>query len=236
MAEADTDQDEVTEEPADEQVDGDHLAPVLAGLALAPSVPFDAQEATAGLTNGNGKAGHANGNGNGHAGGLAARLHGLAAAARNGNGIGDRPVEEAPEQEHVLGGAAMAAGEPHGTARTPASMDEDETPIFRSLRSNWLSTDSGERPWATTEVDAGLGRRRAGRGDPARAADRDRPARTPSRQPPGPGRAVDPGTRPDRARPGGHPGAAGGPRRRRLPRPHRGRRARHHHTEEADPA
>jgi len=34
-------------------------------------------------------------------------------------------------------------------------MDEDETPIFRSLRSNWLSTDSGERPWANTEVDAG---------------------------------------------------------------------------------
>ena len=30
--------------------DEDHLAPVLAGLALAPSVPFDAQEATAGLT------------------------------------------------------------------------------------------------------------------------------------------------------------------------------------------
>ena len=48
-----------------------------------------------------------------------------------------------------------AAGGPHGTARTPASMDEDETPIFRSLRSNWLSTDSGERPWANTEVDAG---------------------------------------------------------------------------------
>jgi hypothetical protein len=28
-------------------------------------------------------------------------------------------------------------------------MDEDETPIFRSLRSNWLSTDSGERPGRT---------------------------------------------------------------------------------------
>jgi hypothetical protein len=34
-------------------------------------------------------------------------------------------------------------------------MDEDETPIFRSLRSNWLSADTGERPWADTEVDAG---------------------------------------------------------------------------------
>ena len=111
MAEADTDdQDEVTEEPAEEPADEDHLAPVLATLALAPSVPFDAQEATAGLTNGNGNGnGHANGNGNGHAGGLAARLHGLAAAARNGNGNGDRPVEEAPEQEHVLGGTATAA-------------------------------------------------------------------------------------------------------------------------------
>ena len=39
--------------------------------------------------------------------------------------------------------------------RTAASMDEDETPIFRSLRSNWLSADTGERPWADTEVDAG---------------------------------------------------------------------------------
>ena len=46
------DQDEVAEaeEPAEEPADEDHLAPVLAGLALAPSVPFDAQEATAGLT------------------------------------------------------------------------------------------------------------------------------------------------------------------------------------------
>ena len=106
-----------TEEPADE----DHLAPVLAGLALAPSVPFDAQEATAGLTNGNGNGnGHANGNGNGHAGGLAARLHGLAAAARNGNGNGDRPVEEAPEQEHVLGGAATAAAPADGPTAWPA--------------------------------------------------------------------------------------------------------------------
>jgi signal transduction histidine kinase len=156
VAEAETDdQDEVAEEVAEEPADEDHLAPVLATLALAPSVPFDAQEATAGLTNGNGN-GHASGNGNGHAGGLAARLHGLAAAARNTNG--DRPVEKAPEQEHVLGGAATPAATPaagNGMARTPASMDEDETPIFRSLRSNWLSTDSGERPWANSEVDAG---------------------------------------------------------------------------------
>jgi hypothetical protein len=34
-------------------------------------------------------------------------------------------------------------------------MSEDETPIFRSLRSNWLSADTGERPWADSEVDAG---------------------------------------------------------------------------------
>ena len=155
VAEADPDeQDEVTDEPAEEPADEDQLAPVLAGLALAPSVPYDAQEATAGLPNGNGNGnGHANGNGNGHAGGLAARLHGLAAAARSSNG--DRPSEEAPEQEHVLGAAATAAGGSDGTVRTPASMDEDETPIFRSLRSNWLSTDSGERPWADSEVDAG---------------------------------------------------------------------------------
>jgi hypothetical protein len=34
-------------------------------------------------------------------------------------------------------------------------MADDETPIFRSLRSNWLSDDTGERPWADSEVDAG---------------------------------------------------------------------------------
>ena len=54
---------------------------------------------------------------------------------------------------HPLGGPVVA--HPNGAARTPASMDEDETPIFRSLRSNWLSSDTGERPWADSEVDAG---------------------------------------------------------------------------------
>ena len=38
---------------------------------------------------------------------------------------------------------------------TPASLRDDDSPIFRSLRSNWLSADSGERPWADSEVDAG---------------------------------------------------------------------------------
>jgi hypothetical protein len=57
---------------------------VLAGLALAPSVPFDAQEASAGLTNGNGNGnGARDGMGTATATvtrvGLAARLHGLAA-------------------------------------------------------------------------------------------------------------------------------------------------------------
>ena len=122
-------------------------------------MPFDAQEATAGLTNGNGNGnGHANGNGNGHAGGLAARLHGLAAAARNGNGNG-RPARRGGSGAGARPGwrrhGRRTPAGPNGTARTPASMDEDETPIFRSLRSNWLSTDSGERPWANSEVDAG---------------------------------------------------------------------------------
>jgi hypothetical protein len=58
--------------------------------------------------------------------------------------------EPTPEPEHVLGAAVL-----NSAARTPASMDEDETPIFRSLRSNWLSSDSGERPWANSEIDAG---------------------------------------------------------------------------------
>ena len=63
------------------------------------------------------------------------------------------PVSRLPSRTHVLG--ATAAATLNGAARTPASMDEDETPIFRSLRSNWLSSDSGERPWANSEVDAG---------------------------------------------------------------------------------
>ena len=160
---ADEDQDDADE--AD-----DHLAPVLATLPLNPSVPFDTQETAAELSHGNGAAnGHAQGNGHGQ--GLAARLHGLAAAARNGSEQrrGDdvseptaAPAMEsafelipqpAPEPEHVLGATAAAAL--NGAARTPASMDEDETPIFRSLRSNWLSSDSGERPWANSEIDAG---------------------------------------------------------------------------------
>jgi hypothetical protein len=65
------------------------------------------------------------------------------------------PVETEPAQ---VGGApamlgALDAATP--VARTSGSMDEDETPIFRSLRSNWLSVDTGERPWADSEVDAG---------------------------------------------------------------------------------
>ena len=42
-------------------------------------------------------------------------------------------------------------------AATPApSSDEEVSPIFGSLRSNWLSADGGTAaPWASTEVEAG---------------------------------------------------------------------------------
>ncbi len=186
---------EVTAEESDEDSDGEPvddsgdesgddsedevLAPV-ATLPLPGTEPFEPPAAE--HSNGNG-----NENGHGRNSNLAARLHSLAAAARNGSDAADAAVatnapQVAPEtgENGVPAGAepAMPAawaglanaeqesvpGRPDGpleepwrmsAARTAASMDEDETPIFRSLRSNWLSADTGERPWADTEVDAG---------------------------------------------------------------------------------
>ena len=155
------------------------LAPV-AALPLPSTEPFEPPAADA----------HGNGNGNGKAASLAARLHSLAAAARNGSeaqdaavaasvtpagDAGDVPTNGAPDELAGLPAAWTSKGDADdvrepasdspldgplplgatGSARTPATMDEDETPIFRSLRSNWLSSDTGERPWADTEVDAG---------------------------------------------------------------------------------
>ncbi len=129
--------EEPVEEPAEESAEDteeseaeeseDHLAPVLATLPLNPTVPFEAP----GLEE------HTNGNGNAHANGdnENAQQNSLASLLANGQANGaslDRPA-----------------------VTTPSSMEEDETPIFRSLRSNWLTADTGERPWADTEVDAG---------------------------------------------------------------------------------
>ncbi len=55
----------------------------------------------------------------------------------------------------LANGLANGASLDRPAVPTPASMEDDETPIFRSLRSNWLTADTGERPWADTEVDAG---------------------------------------------------------------------------------
>jgi hypothetical protein len=32
---------------------------------------------------------------------------------------------------------------------------EDETPIFRALRSNWFTADADEETWTTSEIEAG---------------------------------------------------------------------------------
>ena len=203
---------------------------------------------------------------NGHGNGLAARLHSLAAAARNGSDAmdptttvmpatsscrgaagragrrwnaerrragpaaartpaGAEPVAELPVAEPVAEPAAawnsdLADGlgnatangpsevhplvgplvaHPNGAARTPASMDEDETPIFRSLRSNWLSADTGERPWADSEVDAGWDAAdRVEATPPTRRTETGLPD-APSRQPAHPRWPVRPSTRADRA-------------------------------------
>jgi hypothetical protein len=175
---AETDETDSGEADPDE-ADEEPLAPV-ATLALPSTEPFEPPAAEA----------HGNGNGNGTAGSLAARLHSLASAARNGSEAHDAavtasdmpagdahevPPNGAPDELAGLPAAWTSKGDvddvreaapdspldgplplgASGSARTPATMDEDETPIFRSLRSNWLSVDTGERPWADTEVDAG---------------------------------------------------------------------------------
>ena len=33
--------------------------------------------------------------------------------------------------------------------------DDDETPIFRALRSNWLTSGADENTWTTSEIEAG---------------------------------------------------------------------------------
>jgi hypothetical protein len=116
---------ELADEPVEED-SSDHLAPVLATLPLNPSVPLD-------VTAEKEAAEHTNGNGNGQENGHAA-ANGFARIGR---------------------AASMSSGPLDRGAPTPASMEDDETPIFRSLRSNWLTADTGERPWADTEVDAG---------------------------------------------------------------------------------
>ncbi len=73
-----------------------------------------------------------------------------AAEPANGNGGSENAVAKL-----IANGLANGASLDRPAVPTPASMEDDETPIFRSLRSNWLTADTGERPWANTEVDAG---------------------------------------------------------------------------------
>ena len=128
--------DDAEQAPTEVEEPAAELAPALSGLPMRPTRPFEAVGVDAGHTNG-----HANGNGNGMGNGYADDLTSRFAVPVNGSGNASSN--------------GSGNGSLNGSARTPASMEEDETPIFRSLRSNWLSADSGERPWADSEVDAG---------------------------------------------------------------------------------
>jgi hypothetical protein len=41
------------------------------------------------------------------------------------------------------------------TPAPPTAMDDDDSPIFRTLRSNWLSAGTADQPWSANEVAAG---------------------------------------------------------------------------------
>ena len=46
--------------------------------------------------------------------------------------------------------------DPLDASTRPEHLDEEESPIFGKLRSNWLSPDGAdERPWTSSEVDSG---------------------------------------------------------------------------------
>ena len=76
---------------------------------------------------------------------LAHLINGNGSSNGNSNGNGLHPV--AAENGHgVLD---------HANPRPAATEDDDQTPIFRSLSSNWLSATGSEKPWASSEVDAG---------------------------------------------------------------------------------
>jgi signal transduction histidine kinase len=122
---AEYDDEDTYREDADDE--HDELAPVLATLPLTPTNPFSLLGAFEPV--------NTNGSGNG-----------------NGNGHGDANGEYDYLQGDSLTAPLRGLDRGH---QTPASMADDETPIFRSLRSNWLTADTGERPWADSEVDAG---------------------------------------------------------------------------------
>jgi hypothetical protein len=142
----DAEQDHAEQEDAEqedaEQEDADQLAPV-ATLPLRSTSALDAGGEAASQLNGSRSAATSS---------LAQRLHGLAAAARGASDASIAHDFDSSGNALLSGNGASLGG---ARSSRPASMDEDETPIFRSLRSNWLSADTGERPWADSEVDAG---------------------------------------------------------------------------------
>ena len=99
---------------------------------------------------------------------------------------------------------------------------EDETPIFRTLRSNWLTAGAAEDTWTTSEIEAGWEAAEQVAEAPALQRQRVRAADSASGQAAGARWCLaDPQQR--RPRPGGDPGPARRARRRRLPGPNRGR-------------
>ena len=100
---------------------------------------------------------------------------------------------------------------------------EDETPIFRTLRSNWFTAGAAEDTWTTSEIEAGWEAAEQVAEAPAlQLSESGLPMRRPGKRlVPG---GVTPARRQRRPRPGGDPGPAGRARRRRVPGPHRGRR------------
>ena len=99
---------------------------------------------------------------------------------------------------------------------------EDETPIFRAMRSNWFTAGAAEDTWTTSEIEAGWEAAEQVAEAPAlQLSESGLPMRRPGKRlVPG---GVSPGRRQRRPRPGGDPGPAGRARRRRLAGPDRGR-------------
>ena len=99
---------------------------------------------------------------------------------------------------------------------------EDETPIFRTLRSNWLTAGAAEDTWTTSEIEAGWEAAEQVAEAPAlQLSESGLPMRRPGKRlVPG---GVSPAAQQRRPRPGGDPGPARRARRRRLPGPYRGR-------------
>lgn len=153
-------------------------APATPGAAALPRRGLSNFHSINGQRNGssNGSSnGHSNGSSNGHSNG---QSNGHSNGHSNGAGPAEPvaepvvdPVAEAPEPAAPEAPApswietAQAAPTPPPAveptydlldSRTPvADLGEDETPIYKNLRSRWLSSDEAGATWTTSEIEAG---------------------------------------------------------------------------------